>query len=205
MPDLGITFSISDSFYSQARAFVDFLRRAARKHSVEVSTSTKGIGEFEFWVPERDLEKFDLILQELIFNNGLYYYLLGASNRRAVAKSVVGPTFQTILDSRFRVTYPSLLRRHILYGPPGWILAGEFAELVSQRFEILFRRFKVKLISGYEFIRDLDDLLTEFMLQQLDYPGVYEVQDSIFWLRNVAAGKFFAIRRFVSSSTMFII
>lgn len=83
-------------------------------------------------------------------------------------KSVVKPIIEELLVSRFSVAYPVLLQKHLLEGSPTWT-AGEFTEGTAQQYEMLFQRFKLKMISGYEFIRDLDDLLTEFMLRQLGH------------------------------------
>jgi hypothetical protein len=55
-----------------------------------------------------------------------------------------------------------------LEGEGGWI-AGEFSDEIARRYEALFWRLKLKIISNYDFIRDLDDLLTEFMLRRLGY------------------------------------
>jgi hypothetical protein len=49
----------------------------------------------------------------------------------------------------------------------GW---GAFLEGTAQQFEILFQKLKLKMVSAYEFIRNLDDLLTQFMLLQLEHP-----------------------------------
>jgi len=117
-------------------------------------------------------EKVGLFLQELMLNQGIYYYLCGIQNRRKIANNVVRPIFQKLLESYFKVTYPSLLRRQLLGGTLGGSPAGDFSDGMGQRYESLAHRWKLKAISGYEFVRDLDDLLTEFMLFQLEYaPG----------------------------------
>jgi hypothetical protein len=54
-------------------------------------------------------------------------------------------------------------------GAPDWA-GGAFLDGTAQRYEILFQKLKLKLVTGYEFARDLDDLLTEFMLLQLGHP-----------------------------------
>jgi hypothetical protein len=48
-------------------------------------------------------------------------------------------------------------------------MAGEFADGWAQEYEMLFHQLKLKMLSGYEFIRNLDDLLTEFMLSGLEH------------------------------------
>lgn len=166
--DRDITIKISDRRHQEAKAFLDFLQRAAKKHSVAFSVSSPASGEFQCFVPFKELERFDLFLQELMVDLGLYYYLCSVPNRREVERSVVRPIFRELLETHFQFLDPSLLRRHLLEGV-GRRMAGEFADSTSQEYEKLFQQQKLKLISGYEFIRNLDDLLTAFMLFQLGY------------------------------------
>ncbi len=104
-----------------------------------------------------------------MFNHGLYYYLCTLPNRKEAAKSVVQPIFQELLEFSYEFMYPFLIRKHLLEGTTGWV-AGQFSDDLARRYERLFWRLKLKMISGYEFIRDLDDLLTEFMLRRLGHP-----------------------------------
>jgi hypothetical protein len=103
-----------------------------------------------------------------MFNHGPYYYLCGLPNRTAVARLAVRPIFQELLEFSYEFLYPSLIRRHVLEGEGGWV-AGEFSDELARCYEKLFWQLKLKVISNYEFIRDLDDLLTEFMLRRLGY------------------------------------
>ena len=148
-----------------------FLRRVARKHSAAISITIGHGGEAECSVPLKDGDKFGLFLQELMLNQGIYYYLCSVPNRRKIANSVVRPIFQGMLDAFFPVTYPSLLQRQIIGGSSAGSLAGDFLDGTGHQYEVLVHRLNLKTISGYEFIRDLDDLLTEFMLIQLEHPA----------------------------------
>jgi hypothetical protein len=168
MEDAELALSIEDRAHQQGKAFFDFLKRAARKHSLRFCVSSDGPGRFTCSVPRKEVQKFELFLQELIFNHGLYYYLCSLPNRTDIARLVVRPIFQQLLEFSFNFWYPSLIRKHVLNGAGGWV-AGEFSDELAQRYETLFWRLKLKMISGYEFIRDLDDLLTEFMLRRLGY------------------------------------
>jgi hypothetical protein len=94
MEDAQIVLAISGQAHHQAKAFLDFLRRAARRHSVTVCVSSERAGQFKCSIRRQDTEKFELFLQELMFNQGLYYYLCSVSNRERVARSVVRPIFQ---------------------------------------------------------------------------------------------------------------
>ena len=167
-PDLELAFAIEDSNLPHAKKFLNFLRKAARKQSATISLSLDQTGKLKLSVPGRECLNLDLFLQELILRGGLYYYLCSVSNRKHVARSVVKPIFEQLLVSRFSVAYPVLLHKHLLNGSPDWS-AGEFREEFSQDYEMLFQRFQLKMVSGYAFIRDLDDLLTEFMLVALGH------------------------------------
>ncbi|PSH04307.1 MAG: hypothetical protein CXZ00_08085 [Acidobacteria bacterium] len=167
--DLELTFTASARLYQDALGFLTFLRKAARKHSVTISFSVDQDGEFKLSVPGKECWDLDLFLQEIIFQHGLYYYLCTVSNRREVARSVVKPIFEDLLVSRFSVAYPVQLQKHLIEGSSGWF-GGEFLDGNAQAYEVLFQKLKLKMISGYEFIRNLDDLLTEFMLTHLEHP-----------------------------------
>ena len=168
IPGLDLTFVVPASDVREAKDFLNFLRKAARKHAVTITISTDQIIELTLSVPGKDCWNLDLFLQELILTRGLYYYLCNVSNRRHIARSVVKPIFEQLLISRFSVVYPVLLQKHLLQGSSNWT-SGAFVEGTAQSYETLFHRFKLKMITGYEFIRDLDDLLTEFMLMQLGH------------------------------------
>ena len=148
--------------------FLAFLRRAARKFFVTISFVENSPGLVRLSVPGKDGWNLDSFLQELVFSRGLYYYLYTVPNRRRIATTVVKPIFEELLMSRLTVAYPVLIQKHLMKGVSDWI-GGEFIEGTAQRYEMLYQRFMLKSISGYEFVRDLDDLLTEFMLTQLGY------------------------------------
>jgi hypothetical protein len=153
-----------------AKGFLRFLRRAARKHSVTISFTNRG-GRLTVAVPAKERLNLDSFLQELFLTGGPYFYLCSVPNRRQVARSVVKPIFQELLITCFSVAYPVLIHQQLLKGSPIWS-AGEYEDGFAQQYELLFRRFTLKMISSYEFVRDLDDLLTEFMLIQLEHnPG----------------------------------
>ncbi len=168
MDDAELTIAIDPVVHQQGKAFFAFLKRAAGKHSLKLCVSSSSPGRFIFSISRKESEKFDLFLQELMFNHGPYYYLCSLPNRTAVARLAVCPIFQKLLEFGYEFMYPSLIRRHVLEGEGGWV-AGEFSDEMARRYETLFWRLKLKTISNYEFIRDLDDLLTEFMLRRLGY------------------------------------
>ena len=120
-------------------------------------------------VPSKECWDLDSFLQEIVLHRGLYYYLCGVANRKEVAKYVVAPVFEKLRASRFSVTYPVQIHRHLLTGTPHWA-GGELSDQGAHEFELLFQKLNLKEISGWEFVLHTDDLLTEWMLGQLDHP-----------------------------------
>lgn len=166
--DQKIVVRVPSRYHKQARAFLSFLRKTARKHSVDIATLSRRGQDIEFAISADEPDRVTLYLQTLILNRAVYYYLCGVRNRREVARAAVEPIFGELLQWCYAYTSPLLLWRHILHGSAAWV-AGEFKESMAQRYEILWHRLQLKTITGYEFIRDLDDLLTEFMLFRLGH------------------------------------
>ena len=166
LPDLKVSISPPVRLYQETKDFLRFLHVAALKHSVSITSSADDSGTFTIYVPGKDCWNLDSFLQEIVLHRGLYYYLCGVINRREVAKLVVSPIFQELRSSRFSVTYPVQILRHLLDGTPHWA-GGELLESTAHQYEILFQKLNLKEISGYEFIRETDDLLTQWMLQNL--------------------------------------
>jgi hypothetical protein len=165
-----VEIKVPEARHREAKTFLDFLRKAARNRSVSLSVSTPRPGEFLCSFPSKDGLNLDLFLQELTFNRGLYYYLCNMPKRRETAKSVVLPVMMEVLGSRFNFVNPSVLRTQILGGAThAGLVAAELSDEHGQQYERLFHQQKLRMISNYEFIRNLDDLLTNFMLFQLEY------------------------------------
>src|SRR5713226_5320496 len=170
MKDHVVEITLPEALHKEVKYFLDFLRKASKNHSVSLSISTQQPGEFRCTFPFKDGLNFELFLQELTFDRGLYYYLCNVPKRREVARAVVLPVMTELLQSCFKFVYPSLLRKQILGGATHGELAGaEFSDQHGQAYERIFNRQKLRMSSNYEFIRNLDDLLTEFMLFQLEY------------------------------------
>jgi len=169
VPDIEVTIKPPGYLFQEAGRFLRFLRVAAQKHAVAIAYSASRSGEFKLSVPAKQTPGLDAFLQEISFQHGLYYYLCAVSNRRDVARLIVKPVMEELLASQYNVAYPIQIQRHLLEGSPDWA-GGSFIEGTAQQYEILYQKQKLKMVSGYEFIRDLDDLLTEFMLLQLEHP-----------------------------------
>lgn len=168
MDETKVCVSIDPLVHQQGKAFLAFLKRAAAKHSLKLSVSSSSPGQFTFSISRKQSEQFDLFLQELMLNHGLYYYLCSLPNRKETARLVVRPIFQELLEFGYEFLFPFLIPKHLLEGASGWV-AGQFSDELARRYETLFWRLKLEMISNYEFIRDLDDLLTEFMLRRLGH------------------------------------
>jgi hypothetical protein len=168
LPDLKLSITPPVRLYQDTKDFLRFLRAAALKHSVSISSSADDSGAFTIFVPGKDCWNLDSFLQEVVLHRGLYYYLCGSMNRREVAKLVVAPIFEALRSSRFSVTYPVQILRHLLEGTAHWA-GGELLESTAHEYEMLFQKLNLKEVSGYEFIRDTDDLLTQWMLQKLKH------------------------------------
>jgi hypothetical protein len=169
LPDLRLSITPPVRLYQETKEFLRFLRTAALKHSVSVTASADDAGTFTVLVPGSDCWNLDSFLQEIVLHRGLYYYLCGVMNRREVAKLVVAPIFEELRSTRFSVTYPVQILKHLLNGTAHWA-GGELLEPTAHQYEILFQKLNLKEISGYEFIRDTDDLLTQWMLHNLKHP-----------------------------------
>ncbi len=169
LQDVELSITPPVRLYQEAKDFLRFLRTASQKHSVSISYSVDDAGTFKVSVPGEECWNLDSFLQEIVLHRGLYYHLCGVLNRREVAKHVVMPIFENLRSSRFSVAYPVQILKHLLTGTPHWA-GGELLEPTAHQFEVLFQKLSLKEIGGYEFIRDTDDLLTQWMLTKLKHP-----------------------------------
>jgi hypothetical protein len=169
MDELQIILKVNKNAYKEGKHFLSFLRVGAKGRGISMSITANNSGAFKCSIPAKDQNNFDLFLQELMLNQGLYYFLCGVQHRRGITRSAVKAMFQELLDSRFQFTNPRLLQWQLLKGLPSCMAAGEFSYQTGRLFEMFSQQFKLGMISGYDFIRNLDDLLTEFMLSQLEH------------------------------------
>jgi hypothetical protein len=168
MSEIELTITPPSYLYEDAGRFFKFLRVAVQKHAVKLAITVDRSGTFKVSIPTKDSTGLDTFLQEITFQHGLYYYLCGVSNRRDVARKIVKPIIEGLLESQYDVAYPVQIQKHLLEGTLDWA-GGAFLEGTAQMFEVLFQKLKLKMVTAYEFIRDLDDLLEEFMLLQLKH------------------------------------
>jgi hypothetical protein len=165
--DLGLR--IAKGFHEEAKAFFDFLRQAARLHHVALSVRKVKDSEYCATLDGTPGAKVDAFLQELMMSRALYYYACGIKNRRRVAAKVIAPIFQQLLESRFAITHKTSLRRHILGTMSNELVPSDMLEPFAHKYDGLFRKWDLRMITDYDFVRDLDDLLTDFMLTHLGH------------------------------------
>ena len=82
-PDLKLSVAPPVRLYQETKDFLRFLRVAALKHAVLITSSADDSGTFTICVLGKDCWNLDSFLQEIVLHRGLYYYLCGAINRRA--------------------------------------------------------------------------------------------------------------------------
>src|SRR6266581_4071688 len=112
MDEATLSVCIDPLLHQQGKAFVAFLSRAASKHAVKLNVSSNGPGQFTFSISRKQNEAMDLFLQELMVNHGVYYYLCSLPNRREIARQVVQPIFEELLEFSYEFLFPFFVRKH---------------------------------------------------------------------------------------------
>jgi len=158
---------------SVAKPFLEFLKLVAEKNSNPTKINYKYLGRGRFLITiKNNTVGIDTLLQELILNKGLHYYIcsIAINKHREIANSVVTQIFQDLLEGRFQNTYSHFLRRH-LSGKPidEKYLPGDFKNSFGHQFEVLFRKWNCGSVDDWNFIKDLDSLLTQFLLTKIDH------------------------------------
>jgi len=164
------------AYVSETKQFLSFLNAVGRKYSRHTKVNYRYLGRGHFRVVlDGSPGGIDALFQELLLNKGLYYYLCGLRRgiKRDIADNVVIPVFQDLLEQRFSNPYSKFVRRHLT----GKIvdekyLPGDFESEYSHAYEVLFRKWDIGSLSNVGFIKDLDFLLTQFMLDGINHkPG----------------------------------
>jgi hypothetical protein len=169
MAGCGLQLRVDGAYHDEAKAFFDFLRCVARRHPVAFAFRTVRAGEFHVTLDGSPGAKIDAFLQEIMLSRALYYYACGIKNRRTVVGKVIAPLFQQLLKCRFSVTHDHSLRRHVLGTLSDELIPSEMADPFANKYDGLFRKWDLRMITDYDFVRDLDDLLTDFMLTYLGH------------------------------------
>ena len=169
MAGYDLTVSIKSKLDKEAKSFIRFLQNAGRKYPVYISYRRIKPGKFYITV-DGNSGKIDAYFQELFLNKGLYYYSCAIPSRHQTISGVIKPIFQEMLESRFERTHANLLIKHIIGKISDPFIPGDFFDEIAHKYEMLFRKWDINLIGNYDFIKDLDDLLTAFMLDKLNHP-----------------------------------
>jgi hypothetical protein len=164
-----LILTIDGGFEDEATQFFNFLKQAARLDPLTLSFRRIRDGSYAFDFSEKSAGALDAFLQDLLMGRGLYYYGCTVKTRRKIASKVIAPIFQQILESRFRVTHSRSLRSHILGYIAEEMIPSDLEEAFAHRYEMLVRKLDIRLLTPYDFVRDVDDLLTEFMLSYLGH------------------------------------
>ena len=161
-----IDIEINEKYDSEVKLFLRFLQNASKKHLITFHYKTIKKGSYQVKIGSDDKLKSDAFFQELIFNKALYYYSCTLKSKDEIVRHVIKPLFQEIINTRFQRTHEKLLTRHILGKITTKFVPGDIFNESGHRYENLFFRWDVGILSDYDFIKDLDDLLTSFMLQK---------------------------------------
>lgn len=172
MAGLEVVVAIDPDFREEARNFLEFLKKAARKFPVQVRYQSSATGTFKVEL-DGPSGSLDGLLQELTLSRGLYYYacsLHGQRRRQAISRAVV-PLYQELIESRFYNPYSGPVRRHLAGVLESGLMPGDFFDPFSHEYEVIFRKWDLGLLTDWDFIKDLDSLLTRFMLTSLNHPA----------------------------------
>jgi len=167
---------IKVAYQIPARDFFAFLQSVGRKYTRPVKINYRYLGRGYFYVTiDGGPGGIDALFQELLLNRGLYYYAcsIRGEKRKEVISNAITPIFQQLLEARFQYPHSRFLRRHIL-GKVSQekLIPGDFKDSYSHEYEILFRKWDIGIINDWNFIKDLDSLLTQFLLTRINHiPG----------------------------------
>lgn len=167
---------IKADYYPDGKNFFSFLQAVGRRYGRPVKINYRYLGRGRFFiVVDGGTGSIDALLQELILNRGLYYYIcsIKESKKIQIINHAIIPIYQGLLENRFQNPYSKFLKKHILGKiSQGESVPGDFYNLFSHEYEILFRKWDLGLMTESDFIKDTDSLLTKFMLTKLGHsPG----------------------------------
>lgn len=170
MAGYNLEIQVEPSRHEEAKSFIGFLQKIGKDRGVRIKFKTVRRGTFYITIDGTRGAKIAALFQELLLNKGLYYYSRTIRSRRKVIQEVIRPIIETLLESLFEVTHSRLLKRHILGKLTDPFIPGDFVDHYAHDYEMLFRKADLGYISNYDFIKDLDDLLTKFLLEKLKFP-----------------------------------
>lgn len=167
------TIKIKAEYVLEGKKFFGFLQAVGRRYKRPIKINYRYLGRGRFFVVvDGGTGSIDALLQELILNRGLYYYIcsIRESRKIQIINYSIIPIYQGLLENRFQNPYSKFLKKHILGKiSQGEFVPGDFYDLFSHEYEILFRKCDLGLTTESDFIKDTDSLLTKFMLTKLGY------------------------------------
>lgn len=169
MAGYSIDLYINPKFEQESKDFLEFMRKVGRKYPVTISYRKVNKEKYYLTIDGTPGGKIDSLYQELILNKGLYYYGCSLKNRTSIINNVITPIYSQFIYSRFENDYCKLLKRHIFGTISENFLPGDFHNTFCHQYEILYRKWDIGIVSNYDFIKDLDYLLTNFLLNRLNY------------------------------------
>jgi hypothetical protein len=163
---------IQAQYQQEAKNFLLFLQKIGRKYARPVKIHYRYLGRGYFYIEVNGGPGgIDALFQELIINRGLYYYACTlVENKKQIISSVILPLFSQLIDYRFNNSQSRFLRKHILgkHAQTDFI-PSDIKNSHGYSFEILYRRWDLKLITNKDYIIELDALLHFFLLDKLDH------------------------------------
>jgi hypothetical protein len=185
MSEFNCDINIKANYHKAAKSFVGFLQNVANNYNVRINYKildnvrligyTKKNKTIKFKKIYLKIKlvpgaKIDAFFQELFLNKALYYYSYTVHPRRDIIDEVIGPIIEILMEPCFQRLHLKSLRRHILGKIINPFIPGDFFDSTAHDYEMLFRKWDSCYISNYDFIKDLDDLLTKFLLEKLNHP-----------------------------------
>lgn len=158
----------------EAVKFVNFLKSAAERRGIKLKY-TRGKCDSRhivLIVPKEKGGNFDAFLQEMILSSGLFYYAMAISRQRSkVIHHIIEPIYKSLLEDRFVHTHWKHIADHI----HGTLSPGEFVPTdtdneFSKAYEVLYRKWILKMADNSEFIREVDALATKLLLHEIEHP-----------------------------------
>lgn len=197
---------VKASFSNDARCFFKFLQEVGKKYDRPIKTKYLYLGRGYFYVSvDGGTGGIDSLLQELILNKGLYYYACTLSKKREIVNFVILPIFKQLIDYRFDNSKSRFIRKHILgkHAQTDFV-PSHIKNKHGYLFEILFRKWDLRLISNKDYVIELDAVLNQFVLEKLshkqgDYsdemPKLIKKIKKVFIFHDDAERAFFEIHK----------
>lgn len=159
---------VQAKYADQTRSFLIFLQNIGRKYSRPTKINYRYLerGNFYLTIDGRP-GGIDALFQELILNRGLYYYSCTLKNKKEIVSNVILPVFRQLIDERFENSHSRFLRKHILgkYSQNDFV-PTDIKNIDGYKFEILYRRWDLEMLTTKDYVISLDALLTQFLLEK---------------------------------------